>query len=71
MHRNRSASVVPHALLSIDLGSRTWQNESVALPAALAETHLGAALVGGRHLFVVAGQVSMHGGGACMLLERD
>jgi hypothetical protein len=52
------AGVVPQALLSLDLGSQQWQNETIALPAGLAETHAATALVGGRYLFIVAGQVS-------------
>ncbi len=55
---NTSASV-PHALLSVELGSWQWQNQSVDWPADLGQTHAGAALVGGRHLFIVAGQVSL------------
>jgi glycosyltransferase involved in cell wall biosynthesis len=52
------AGVVPQALVSFDLGSQQWQNETVALPPELAETHVGTALVGGRYVFIVAGQVS-------------
>lgn len=51
------AGVVPQALVSLDLGNRQWQNESVALPADLAGTHAATSLVGGRHLFIVSGQV--------------
>jgi glycosyltransferase involved in cell wall biosynthesis len=50
------AGVVPQALVSFDLGSQQWQNETVALPPELAETHVGTALVGGRYVFIVAGQ---------------
>lgn len=44
-------------MVSLDLGNRQWQNESVALPGDLAETHAATALVGGRYLFIAAGQV--------------
>lgn len=55
---NGSAVVVPRALASIDLGTQKWRNESVALPANLADAQSAAALVSDRHLFIVAGQVS-------------
>lgn len=53
-----SAGMTPHALLSVDLGSGQWTNESATLPSGLAVTHFGAAVAGGRYLYIVAGQVS-------------
>jgi hypothetical protein len=51
------AGMVPQALVSLDLGSRQWQNETAALPAELAVAHAATMLVGGRHLFIAGGQV--------------
>jgi hypothetical protein len=50
------AGMVPQALVSLDLGSRQWQNETAALPAELAVAHAATMLVGGRHLFIAGGQ---------------
>ena len=58
---NGSAGVVRRALMAVDLGTLRWQNESVALPSDLADTHYGATLVGRRHLFIVTGQVGWWG----------
>lgn len=58
MQFSGSAGMAPHALLSVDLGSGQWTNESATLPSGLAVTHFGAAVADGRYLFIVAGQVS-------------
>lgn len=55
--RRNAAGMAAHALLSVNLDSLRWQDLSGEVPADMAETHRASALVGGRHAFLVAGQV--------------
>lgn len=49
--------MVPNSLISINLDNLHWRDLSGALPADLAETHFAAEMAGGRHVYLVSGQV--------------